>query len=109
MGNGETALFARVPSRIAPPNASSDDVDLVSWVTFATSRNEVVQGVQDLTSMIAEGLKLAFLGLSHLQHQIDRRWQHHPSRGPQALPTTMSNWKSSIAGYRISSTVRPSR
>ena len=84
MGNGETA---RVPSRIAPPNASSDDVDLVSWIPFA--RNEVVLGVQDLTSMIAEGLKLAFLGLSHLQHQIDRRWQHHPC-GPQALPTTMS-------------------
>ena len=92
MGNGETALFARVPSRIAPPNASSDDVDLVSWVPFA--RNEVVQGVQDLTSMIAEGLKLAFLGLSHLQHQIDRRWQHHPC-GPQALPTTVPIKKTS--------------
>ena len=64
MDNGETALFAWVPSRIAPPNASSDDVDLVSWVLFA--RNEVVQGVQDLISMLAEGLKLAFLGLSHL-------------------------------------------
>ena len=64
MGNGETALFARVPSRIAPPNASSDDVALVSWVIFAW--NEVAQGVQDLMLMLAEGLKLAFLGLSHL-------------------------------------------
>ena len=64
MDKGETALFARVPSRTAPPSASSDDVDLVSWVTFA--RYEVAQGVQDLMLMLAEGLKLAFLGLSHL-------------------------------------------
>jgi len=54
-------LFARAPSKIAPTNASPDDADLVSWVSFA--RNEVASGVHDLISMIAEGLKLAFLGL----------------------------------------------
>ena len=31
----------------------------------------------------------AFLGLTHLQHQIARQWQNHPC-GRQALPTTMS-------------------
>ena len=62
MDNGKTALFARVPRRIAPPNTSSDDGNLVSWALFA--RNEVVVCVCDLIYMIAEGPKLAFLGLA---------------------------------------------
>ena len=57
MDNGDTALFARVPRRIAPPNTSPDDGNLVPW-------NEVPVCVYDLIYMIAEGPKLAFLGLS---------------------------------------------
>ena len=71
MDNGDTALFARVPRRIAPPNTSSDDGSLVSWVLFA--RNEVALGVQDLTSRLRRAQSWLFWDFHAEAPTITRR------------------------------------
>ena len=71
MDNGDTALFARVPRRIAPPNTSSDDGNLVSWVLFA--RNEVALGVQDLTSRLRRAQSWLFWDFHAEAPTITRR------------------------------------
>ena len=71
MDNGDTALFARVPRRIAPPNTSSDDGNLVSWVLFA--RSEVALGVQDLTSRLRRAQSWLFWDFHAEAPTITRR------------------------------------